>query len=114
MVLRLRFSDFSRATRSHTMRRATAQTQTILAAMRALVAAATPMIERRGLTLIGVAVTNLEDAGERQLELPFEPDRSEALDEALDEVRRRFGSQALTRAVLLGRSPGLTVPLLPD
>jgi DNA polymerase-4 len=61
-----------------------------------------------------VAVTNLEDAGKRQLELPFEPDRSEALDEALDEVRRRFGSQALTRAVLLGRNPGLTVPLLPD
>jgi DNA polymerase IV len=29
-------------------------------------------------------------------------------------VRRRFGSQALTRAVLLGRNPGLTVPLLPD
>ncbi len=114
VVLRLRFSDFSRATRSHTMRRATAQTQTILVAMRGLVAAATPMIERRGLTLIGVAVTNLEDAGERQLELPFEPDRSEALDEALDEVRRRFGSQALTRAVLLGRNPGLTVPLLPD
>jgi DNA polymerase-4 len=114
VVLRLRFSDFSRATRSHTMRCATAQTQTILVAMRGLVATATPMIERRGLTLIGVAVTNLEDAGERQLELPFEPDRSEALDEALDEVRRRFGSQALTRAVLLGRNPGLTVPLLPD
>jgi len=114
IVLRLRFSDFSRATRSHTMRRATAQTQTILVAMRGLVAAATPMIERRGLTLIGVTVTNLEDAGERQLELPFEPDRSEALDEAPDEVRRRCGSQALTRAVLLGRNPGLTVPLLPD
>ena len=114
VVLRLRFGDFSRATRSHTLRRPTAQTQTILVAMRGLVAAATPMIERRGLTLIGVAVTNLEDAGERQLELPFEPDRSEALDEALDEVRRRFGSKALTRAVLLGRDPGLTVPLLPD
>jgi DNA polymerase-4 len=114
VVLRLRFGDFSRATRSYTLRRHTAQTQTILVAMRGLVAAATPMIERRGLTLIGVAVTNLEDAGERQLELPFEPDRSEALDEALDEVRRRFGPKALTRAVLLGRDPGLTVPLLPD
>jgi DNA polymerase-4 len=95
VVLRLRFSDFSRA-------------------MRELVAAAAPMIERRGLTLIGVAVTNLHDAGERQLELPFQPDRSEALDDALDEVRRRFGSKAVNRAVLLGRDPGLTVPLLPD
>jgi DNA polymerase-4 len=114
VVLRLRFGDFSRATRSHTMRLPTAQTQTVLAAMRELVAAATPMIERRGLTLIGVAVTNLGDAGERQLELPFQPDRSEALDDALDEVRRRFGSSAVRRAVLLGRDPGLTVPLLPD
>jgi DNA polymerase IV len=33
---------------------------------------------------------------------------------ALDEIRRRFGSEALTRAVLLARSPGITVPLLPD
>jgi len=114
VVLRLRFGDFSRATRSHTMPRPSAQTQTVLAAMRALVAAAAPMIERRGLTLIGVAVTNLEDAGRRQLELPFRPDRSEALDDALDEVRRRFGSKAVNRAVLLGRDPGLTVPLLPD
>ncbi len=114
VVLRLRFGDFSRATRSHTLRRPTAQTQDILIAMRGLLAAATPMIERRGLTLIGVAVTNLEDAGQRQLELPFEPARSEALDEALDEVRRRFGSKAVSRAVLLGRDPGFTVPLLPD
>jgi DNA polymerase-4 len=114
VVLRLRFGDFSRATRSHTLRRPTAQTQTILVAMRGLVAAAAPMIDRRGLTLIGVTVTNLQDAGQRQLELPFEPDRSEALDAALDEVRRRFGSKAVNRAVLLGRDPGLTVPLLPD
>jgi DNA polymerase IV len=114
VVLRLRFSDFSRATRSHTMRRPTAQTGVVLAELRELLAEATPMIERRGITLIGVAVTNLADAGQRQLELPFQPDRSEALDEALDEVYRRFGSKAVNRAVLLGRNPGLTVPLLPD
>ena len=39
---------------------------------------------------------------------------SDALDAALDEVRRRFGSAAIVRAVLLGRRQGLTVPLLPD
>jgi len=114
VVLRLRFGDFSRATRSHTLRRPTAHAETVLHAMRGLVATATPMIERRGVTLVGVTVTNLEDAGRRQLELPFEPDASEALDAALDEVRRRFGSSAVSRAVLLGRDPGLTVPLLPD
>jgi DNA polymerase-4 len=114
VVLRLRFGDFSRATRSHTLRRPTAHAETVLHAMRGLVATATPMIQRRGVTLVGVTVTNLEDAGRRQLELPFELDASEALDAALDEVRRRFGSSAVNRAVLLGRDPGLTVPLLPD
>jgi DNA polymerase-4 len=32
----------------------------------------------------------------------------------VDDVRERFGSSAITRAVLLGRDQGLTVPLLPD
>jgi DNA polymerase IV len=113
VVLRLRFHDFSRATRSHTLPHATAHTQTILATARGLLAAAMPMIERRGLTLVGVAVGNLEDDRAVQLSLPFDR-HSDALDAALDEVRARFGSMAITRAVLLGRDQGLTVPLLPD
>jgi DNA polymerase-4 len=113
VVLRLRFHDFSRATRSHTLPHATAHTQTILATARGLLAAAMPMIERRGLTLVGVAVGNLEDDRAVQLSLPFDR-HSDALDAALDEVRARFGSAAITRAVLLGRDQGLTVPLLPD
>ncbi len=114
VVLRLRFDDFSRATRSHTLLHATAQTHTILATARGLLATATPMIERQGLTLIGVAVANLENDDAVQLALPFDrPDR-DALDAALDQVRERFGPAAVTRAVLLGRDPGLTVPLLPD
>jgi DNA polymerase-4 len=38
----------------------------------------------------------------------------DALDLALDEVRARFGSSAITRAVLVGRDRGLVMPLLPD
>jgi DNA polymerase-4 len=114
VVLRLRFDDFSRATRSHTLPRATAQTEAILATVRALLATAMPMIERQGVTLIGIAVGNLDDDGAIQLELPFDPHRSTALDAALDGVRDRFGSAALTRAVLLGHDEGLSVPLLPD
>src|SRR6266550_1799630 len=114
VVLRLRFGDFSRATRSHTLPRPTAHTQTILVTARWLLATATPEIERRGLTLVGVAVSNLDDDGALQLVLPFDPGSGTALDAALDEVRRRFGSTAVTRAVLLGRDPGFTVPLLPD
>jgi DNA polymerase-4 len=114
VVLRVRFNDYSRATRSHTLRHATAHTETILATVRALVATAAGLIERRGLTLVGVAVGNLSDDAAVQLVLPFDRRRSGALDGAIDNVRERFGSGALTRAVLVGRDPGLSVPMLPD
>ncbi len=114
VVLRLRFGDFSRVTRSHTLTDATAHTRTILAAARGLLAAAAPLIEHRGLTLVGVTVANLENGSAGQLALPFERESGAALDAALDEVRDRFGSRAITRAVLLGRAEGLSVPLLPD
>jgi DNA polymerase-4 len=114
VVLRLRFDDFSRATRSHTIPQATAHTKTILDTARGLLATAMPMVERQGLTLVGVAVANLGDDRAVQLVLPFDRWSSEALDAAVDEVRVRFGAGAITRAVLLGRDPGLTVPLLPD
>jgi len=112
VVLRLRFDDFTRATRSHTMAGATARTESILVTARGLLAEARPTIERQGLTLLGISVANLENEDAVQLALPF--DRVGALDAALDEVRDRFGSAAVTRAVLLGRDPGFTVPLLPD
>ena len=114
VVLRLRFDDFSRATRSHTLPLATAHTETILATARGLLTAAMPMIELQGLTLVGVAVANLDGDGATQLRLPFDRRSSDALDDALDEVRNRFGSAAITRAVLLGRDQGPSVPLLPD
>jgi DNA polymerase-4 len=114
VVLRLRFDDFSRATRSHTLDRATAHTHTILTTVRSLLTTATPMIERQGLTLIGIAVTNLDNDSAVQLELPFDRQCGGALDAALDDVRERFGSTAVTRAVLLGRDQGLSVPMLPD
>ena len=114
VVLRLRFDDFSRATRSHTLPEATAQTHTILATARGLLSSAMPMIERQGLTLVGVAVTNLDDDLPLQLTLPFERLDRRSLDAALDEVRNRFGPTAVTRAALLGRDHGLAVPLLPD
>jgi len=114
VLLRLRFDDFSRATRSHTLPRATAETEAILAVARGLLTTALPLIERRGLTLVGVAVSNLDDRGDIQLTLPFDHHRDGVLDAAHDEVRRRFGPAAVTRAVLLGRDQGLSVPLLPD
>ena len=114
VVLRLRFDDFSRATRSHTLPWPTSHTFTILDTARGLLAAAMPMIRRQGVTLVGVAVANLDDSGAIQLTLPFDRHSGSALDAALDQVRGRFGNDAITRAVLLGRDQGLSVPLLPD
>jgi DNA polymerase IV len=114
VVLRLRFDDFSRATRSHTLPQPTAETQVILTTMRGLLSTARPMIEHRGLTLVGLSVANLDNDDAVQLVLPFEPHSCAALDAALDEIRDRFGLDAVTRAVLLGRDRGISLPLLPD
>ncbi len=106
VVLRMRFGDYTRATRSHTL---------ILTAVRGLVTATLPLIQSEGLTMVGVAVSNLEDADAIQLALPFDRrTNTSKLDMVLDQVRDRFGSKAMTRASLLGRDDGLMVPLLPD
>jgi DNA polymerase IV len=118
VTLRLRFNDFGRATRSHTLPWATSSTQTLLVTARRLVTAAGPLIAERGLTLVGFAVSEIDRSGAEQLLLPFapqsEPKNVEAVDAAVDRVRRRYGKAALTRGVLLGRDPGLEVPHLPD
>jgi DNA polymerase-4 len=114
VVLRLRFADYSRVTRSHTLARPTSGTGEVLAAVRALLTRAAPLTEERGITLVGIAVGNLDDDAVVQLELPFDEGIAFALDAALDSVHDRFGSSAVTRAVLLGRDQGLSVPLLPD
>jgi DNA polymerase-4 len=113
VVLRLRFDDFSRATRSRTLPWATSSTQPILAAARQLLASAAPAIAQRGLTLVGFAVSGIDRTGAQQLMLPFSGE-SLAVDAAVDQVRRRYGKSALTRAVLVGRDPGLEMPHLPD
>jgi DNA polymerase IV len=114
VTIRLRFDDLSRATRSHTLSRSTCQTRTILATARALLADATALIQARGISLLGVAFGNLVDGRAPQLVLPFDHEVAGALDTVLDAVRDRYGPNALTRAVLLGRDQGITVPLLPD
>jgi DNA polymerase-4 len=113
VILRLRFDDFSRATRSMTLFAPTARTEVVLGAARELLAGVQPLIDTRGLTLIGLSLSNLADDRPFQLQLPFEPGDGAPLDLVLDEIRDRFGTAAVTRAVLLGRS-SLSMPLLPD
>ena len=114
VVLRLRFGDYSRATRSQTLLQPTAHTETVLSAARGLLAVAMPDLERRGATLVGISVANLQNDDAVQLVLPLERGDGPALDLALDEIRRRYGADAVKRAVLLGRSQAFEVPLLPD
>jgi len=115
VTLRLRFNDFGRATRSHTLPWATCSTHVLLGTARRLVAAAAPLIAERGLTLVGFAVSEIDRDGAEQLTLPLTT-RAEpaAVDAAVDQVRRRYGKSALTRGVLVGRDPGLEMPHLPD
>jgi DNA polymerase IV len=114
VTLRLRFGDFSRATRSRTLPHPTAGTGTILAASRTLLSTAMPMIERRGITLLGVAVSNLAPRGcGDQLELPLDHQSDPALDAAIDEVRERFGPDAVRRVASLGHDPTLSPWLRP-
>ncbi|MFE0024849.1 DNA polymerase IV [Amycolatopsis sp. NPDC059021] len=114
VTLRMRFADFSRATRSRTLTEATDHTETVLSAARGLLAAAAPLVETRGLTLLGFALSNLSHDDAVQLALPFDQHQTTALDTTLDTLRDRFGRTAITRAVQLGRDEGPTVPLLPD
>lgn len=114
VTLRMRFGDFTRATRSHTLAEPCGDTAPILATAQWLLARARPLIEARGLTLIGVALGNLTPADAVQLPLPVGQDDSHDLDAAVDDLRARYGGNSVTRASLLGRRVGQPVPILPD
>ena len=113
VTLRLRFVDLSRATRATTLLHPSANTDVVLEAARGLLGVAWPLIEERGCTLVGLSVGNLGDRDAVQLALPFEADTG-ALDDAVDDLRERFGGSVVKRAVLLGRDTGMSVPMLPD
>ena len=77
----------------------------ILDTARTLAHSVPELIDERGLTLIGVAVANLDDDDVLQLTLPFDHRADPALDSALDAIRERFGNKLLTRASQLGSDP---------
>jgi DNA polymerase-4 len=123
VTLRVRFADYEAITRSRTLPLRTAESAVVLATARELLAGVHEEVSRRGLTLVGVAVSGLEaDDAPLQLALPLgdDPDAvvgapvdPRAVDEALDAVRERFGTDALTRGTLLragARQPGWVGP----
>jgi DNA polymerase IV len=112
--LRLRFNDFTSVSRARTMPEANAHTRTILSTARALLTVEQPRLDRDGITLIGVAVSNLSDEQAVQLSLAFDRGSDDALDTALDAVRAKFGANAMSRVVHLGQDQGWSMPMLPD
>jgi len=114
VVLWLRYGDYAKVTRSRTLRLPTDRTVVLLALARGLLAAAQPEIETRGITLIGVSLTQLAPAQTAPAELPLDFDDGERLDTVLDAVRDRFGAASVSRAAQLGRDPGWSTPVLPE
>ncbi|MDW4571908.1 DNA polymerase IV [Microbacterium sp. M3] len=114
VVLRLRFGDFAKATRSHSVRHPTDRTAVLLGVARSLLAAALPEIADRGITLIGVSLSQLGRADSIQPELPIDWEDGARLDTVLDAVRDRFGATSVGRAAQLGRDPGWSTPVLPE
>ncbi len=114
VVLRLRFADYTKATRSRTLAQATASGADLAAAATALLDAAGPLVRERGLTLVGVALTGLERDDHWQPALDLDGPGTAGLDAAVDAVAARFGSGAVVRGALLHRGTGLEVPTLPD
>jgi DNA polymerase-4 len=114
VTLRFRFGDFSRDTRSHTFTEATASTAVILDAATRILRSREAEVSERGLTLLGLTIANLSSGDSVQQALPFDRRTAPTLDQAVDDVRDRFGTDSIGRATLLGRSSGSLVPLLPD
>ena len=114
IVLRLRFGDYAKATRSRTLRTPTERTAVVLAVAQGLLAAALPDIAERGITLIGISLSQLGRADDVPPELPIDWEEGARLDTVLDAVRDRFGAKSVARAAQLGRDPGWDAPLLPE
>ncbi len=113
VTLRLRYGDFTQATRSQTLPEATSSTEAVMSTAKLLLDRVWPVVEERGLTKVGVAVSGLTADDAVQMALPFSKATRGTIDGAVDEIRDRFGLDALTRATLVDRT-SIEMPLLPD
>ena len=124
----VRFDDMKRASRSHTLAAPTARTESIFTAVKELLAQVRPLVDQRGITLLGISLENLGPDDAVQLELPLAREGAghvrgaaerlgggnpDALDAAIDDVRKRYGADAIKRASLVDED-GIAAPVLPD
>ena len=114
VVLRLRFGDYTKATRSRTLGSPTDRTAILLTVARTLLVAAQTEITERGITLVGVSLSQLDRIERVQPELPIDWGDEARLDTVLDSLRDRYGATSVARAAQLGRDPGWSSPILPE
>ncbi len=116
IAVRVRFPLGRVVSRSHTLEGPTGATVALAKVGRLLVAEAIGGAPEP-VTLIGLSVSGLVRSEGTQMELGLDPGDVErsgspaassaaAVDRQVDEIRRRFGERAVTRAALLGRNDG--------
>lgn len=105
ITLKIKLSDFKLLTRSHSLEAPTRHDEDIYETARELLAKLDFGAQRA--RLIGVGVSNLTNsAGPDQLDLfDQDDDRRDDLEQARDDITKRFGSSAITRGRLV-REPG--------
>jgi DNA polymerase IV len=98
ITLKLRYGDFRTITRSRTFAEASDHTETLCRAAREVFAAWRAK-ESGPLRLIGFAASSMEGDEGRQLSLFAEPAdvRGGRLDKAVDEIRKKYGSDTIRR-----------------
>ncbi len=105
MTVRARFTDMASVTRSKTLRAATASSAVLYRTGSGLVDKVLDDHPDRGLNLLGISVSNLERGAALQLELDVDDEEAspgnpkelelQALDEAVDALREKFGNRAI-------------------
>ena len=101
ITLKIRLADFSTFTRSRTLTSSTSDSREI----RSLAEGLYSQFDRQGhkVRLLGIGLSHL-DGEEVQLDLfEQEPSKTRKIDSLLDEVKEKFGEQAITRASLLDK-----------
>ena len=100
--LKVRFHDFNTITRSETVATAVDEGPLIARVARQLLEGVDPSA---GVRLLGVSVSQLEDASVRQLSLDDVTKPSwDAASSAVDSIRERFGDSSIVPATMTGRS----------
>jgi len=104
VTIKVRVADFTTYTRQHTLRPRTQDTAAVSAAAQRLMREWSSAHADAAVRLLGVGVGDLAKRYQADL-FDTEPGRESRLDAAVDDIRHRFGTDVLTRASLLPRSP---------